>query len=146
MTLNPIAFAKEVNRQFLRYQLTSFPLSDPDLADQAKIMLGAVGEESQLVKGPYISLSRSFAEGKALKQLVDEKRLHPAVAGIADHPTMFAHQQAVFDAIASGNHCLISTGTGREKPRPFSILFWITALGCGMPMHHQGLSQLLYIQ
>ena len=119
MTLNPIAFAEEVNRQFLRYQLTAFPISDPDLAAQAKIMLGALGEESQLVKGPYISLSRSFADGKALEQMVKEKRLHPAVAGIADHPTMFAHQQAVFDAIAAGNHCLISTGTGSGKTEAF---------------------------
>jgi len=66
MTLNPIAFAEEVNRQFLRYQLTSFPLSDSDLARQAQVMLGGIGEESQLVKGPYISLSRSFAEGKCV--------------------------------------------------------------------------------
>jgi len=119
MTLNPIAFAEEVNRQFLRYQLTSFPLSDSDLARQARVMLGGIGEESQLVKGPYISLSRSFAEGKSLEALVKEKRLHPAVAGIADHPKMFAHQQAVFDAVTSGNHCLVSTGTGSGKTEAF---------------------------
>ncbi|MCA1917287.1 hypothetical protein [Methanospirillum hungatei] len=46
MTLNPITFAEHVNRQFLRYQLTTFPLSDPDLENQARNMLGANGEES----------------------------------------------------------------------------------------------------
>jgi hypothetical protein len=28
MAINPIAFARAVNEQFLRYQLTAFPLSD----------------------------------------------------------------------------------------------------------------------
>jgi len=119
MTLNPITFAEHVNRQFLRYQLTAFPLSDPDLEAQARKMLGANGEESHLVKGPYISLSRSFAEGSLLSDLVKENRLHPAVAGIADHPRMFAHQQAAFDAVTAGKHCLVSTGTGSGKTESF---------------------------
>ena len=32
---------------------------------------------------------------------------------------MFAHQQAVFDAVTSGNHCLVSTGTGSGKTEAF---------------------------
>lgn len=101
MTLNPNTFAEQVNRQFLRYQLTAFPLSDPDLENQARIILGASGEESHLVRGPYISLSRSFAKGSVLEDLVREKHLHPAIAGIADHPRMFAHQETAFDAVTS---------------------------------------------
>ncbi len=31
-TINPIQFASQVNQQFLDYQLTAFPLTDPDLA------------------------------------------------------------------------------------------------------------------
>ena len=119
MTINPIAFAQDVNRQFLRYQLTAFPLSDPDMAKQAKEMLGPRSTDSQLVKGPFVSLSRSFRQGKALKELVEESRLHPAVAGIAEHPVMFAHQEATFEAITSGRHCLVSTGTGSGKTEAF---------------------------
>ena len=119
MTMNPIAFAEEVNKQFFRYQLTAFPLSDPDLYLQARDMLGKGGEGSQLIKGPYISLSRSFEERSSLRELADEGRLHPAVAGIAEHPRMFAHQQAVFDAVKQGRHCLVSTGTGSGKTEAF---------------------------
>src|SRR5665647_692039 len=119
MTLNPISFADQVNRQFLRYQLTAFPLSDPDLASQAREMLGGFGEASQLVKGPYISLSRPFAEGALLDDLVSQGKLHPAVAGIAEHPRMFAHQQAVYEAYLAGKHCLVSTGTGSGKTESF---------------------------
>lgn len=119
MTINPIAFAQDVNRQFLRYQLTAFPLSDPDMARQAKEMLTGESADSQLVKGPYVSLSRSFRQGKSLKKLVEEGRLHPAVAGIAEHPVMFAHQEAAFNAVTAGHHCLISTGTGSGKTEAF---------------------------
>ena len=119
MTLNPIAFADEVNTQFLRYQLTAFPLADPDLAVQAHTMLGGMGTEAQLVKGPYVSLARSYAEGALLDDLVKAGALHPAVAGIAEHPKMFAHQQQVFDAVKAGWHCLVSTGTGSGKTEAF---------------------------
>lgn len=73
MTLNPITFAEHVNRHFLRYQLTAVPLSYPDLEAHARNMFGATSEESHLVKGPYISLSRSFAEGSVLSDLVKKK-------------------------------------------------------------------------
>jgi len=36
MAINPIAFARAVNEQFLRYQLTAFPLADEALARQAE--------------------------------------------------------------------------------------------------------------
>ena len=36
MAINPIAFARTVNEQFLRYQLTAFPLADEALARQAE--------------------------------------------------------------------------------------------------------------
>ena len=36
MAINPIAFARTVNEQFLRYQLTAFPTSDNELARQAE--------------------------------------------------------------------------------------------------------------
>ena len=34
MAINPIAFARAVSEQFLRYQLTAFPLADEALARQ----------------------------------------------------------------------------------------------------------------
>lgn len=119
MSLNPILFAEEVNRQNFRYQLTAFPLSDPELARQAKEMLGAKTYDKELVKGPYVSLSRPFAEGDLLEDLAKEGNLHPAVAGIAEHPRMFAHQQDVFNAVKKGHHCLVSTGTGSGKTESF---------------------------
>jgi len=119
MTINPIAFAEEVNQQFLRYQLTAFPLSDPEMARQAKEMLEGPDIDSHIVKGPYISLSRSFAEGEYIEVLIRNGLLHPAIQGIAEYPRMFAHQQEVLNAVKEGHHVLVSTGTGSGKTEAF---------------------------
>ena len=64
MTINPIAFAEDVNRQFLRYQLTAFPLSDPDMNRQAREMLGQGKRDSQrlAVSHPTVTLSTRRAD------------------------------------------------------------------------------------
>ena len=57
MSFNPILFANEVNKQFIRYQLTAFPLSDPNISEQVKKILSpGMLERSPLFKGPYLSL------------------------------------------------------------------------------------------
>jgi ATP-dependent helicase YprA (DUF1998 family) len=118
MALNPVQFAEHVNEQFLRYQLTAFPLSDPDLFAQAKEMLhGRLS--SPLFKGPYVSLSRAFRFGPTLQELADQGTIHPALAGIAPYPTLFAHQWEALKAVKADKHCLISTGTGSGKTEAF---------------------------
>lgn len=119
MAINPITFAERVNRQFLRYQMTSFPLSDQRIADQAnKQILGEHGS-SPLVKGPYISLSRAYKMGPAVSDLVEEGKLHPAIRGIAQYPNVFKHQAESLDAVQAGNHVIVSTGTGSGKTEAF---------------------------
>jgi hypothetical protein len=58
MAINPIAFARAVNEQFLRYQLTAFPLADEALARQAEESIRGGGTRpTPLIKGPYLSLA-----------------------------------------------------------------------------------------
>ena len=58
MAINPIAFARTVNEQFLRYQLTAFPIADEALARQAEESIrGAGARPTPLIKGPYLSLA-----------------------------------------------------------------------------------------
>jgi ATP-dependent helicase YprA (DUF1998 family)/SOS-response transcriptional repressor LexA len=120
MALNPIRFADDVNGQFRRYQLTAFPLADPELAAQARELLGEGGfDQSPLVKGPFLSLSRAFKQGAEFASLVDEGVIHPALAGIAQYPAMFAHQENVLRAVKEDLHPLVSTGTGSGKTEAF---------------------------
>ncbi len=116
--INPVKFAYQVNQQFINYQLTAFPLSDNDLADQARDMLKAkIG--SPLIKGPYVSLSRSFRLGRNLNDIARAGLVHAALPGLTEHPGLFAHQDKTLDEVMQGNHCLITTGTGSGKTEAF---------------------------
>ena len=118
MTLNPIRFSQDVNQQFLNYQLTAFALSDEDLALQARAILAGQGN-SPLIKGPYASISRAYQEGKSLRELADLGLVHPAVAGIAEYPVLFAHQQDTLESVKKGHSVLITSGTGSGKTEAF---------------------------
>lgn len=120
MTLNPIQFTRQVTDEFRRYQLTAFPLADPRLAEQARELLGASAfDRSPLTKGPYVSLARGFASGATVTDLASENVIHPTLAGIAEHPSLFAHQERTLRAALEGNHVLVSTGTGSGKTESF---------------------------
>lgn len=116
---NPIQFAHEVNTKFLNYQLTAFPISDPELGEQAKQLLKGELDFLPLIKGPYVSISKSFAWGKNLKDLAKQNKIHPALPGLTDFHQMFLHQDKALEAIQNNNHCLVSTGTGSGKTESF---------------------------
>jgi ATP-dependent helicase YprA (DUF1998 family) len=118
-TINPIQFAGQVNTEFLDYQLTAFPLTDPDLAAQARAMLRGILGRSPLIQGPYISLSKSFRLGADLRELAQAGIVHPALPGLAPYPILFAHQDETLRQVQAGHHCLIATGTGSGKTEAF---------------------------
>jgi ATP-dependent helicase YprA (DUF1998 family) len=118
-TINPIQFASQVNTQFLDYQLTAFPLTDPGLAEQARAMLRGVLGRSPLIQGPYISLSKPFRQGRDLRDLAKAGIVHPALPGLAPYPTLFAHQDETLQQVSADKHCLIATGTGSGKTEAF---------------------------
>ncbi|MFZ2955814.1 MAG: hypothetical protein WA705_02815 [Candidatus Ozemobacteraceae bacterium] len=71
MALNPISFTEQVVADFLRYQLTTYPLADADLHGQMKALPQL--EESRSTsfrRRPFASLSRPFKKGATIEQLV----------------------------------------------------------------------------
>lgn len=119
MPINPIQFANRVNEQFLNYQLTAFPLTDPDLARQAREQLKGGHGQSPLLNGPYVSLSKSYRRGEDLRDLAEEGLVHPVLPGLTEYPRLFQHQWETLKAVKDGKHCLIATGTGSGKTEAF---------------------------
>ena len=124
MALNPIAYTENVVRSFLRYQLTAYPFTDPNLYAQMRDLLSLdETRQSPLFKGPYVSLSRPFRQGAAIENLVAEKLLHPhllqRIPNEITHP--YSHQERAIRAMANGRTTLISTGTGSGKVRMLSL-------------------------
>ena len=63
--LNPITFTERVVSDFLRYQLTAYSFADERLHAQMRELLSLEKTRATpLLKGPYISLSRSFGAGR----------------------------------------------------------------------------------
>jgi len=120
MALNPIAYTEKIVSSFLRYQLTRFPFSDDRLYRQMRRLLRLEEtRDTPLLKGPYISLSRSFREGAAVDALVDEGVLHPFMRNLIPYEHLYGHQETAIRAIVEGRTTLISTGTGSGKTECF---------------------------
>ncbi len=120
MPINPVQFAHSVCSEFLRYLFSAFPLADPELAGQARKLLERPSSlDIPLVQGPFLSLSEAFAKGQSIQQMADAGVLHPVLPGLIGYPTMYLHQQQVFEAVRAGQHVLVSTGTGSGKTESF---------------------------
>jgi len=120
MALNPVAYTEKVISSFLRYQLTAYPFADESLYRQMRTLLSL--EETRhtpLLKGPYISLSRTFRQGAAVSDLIGEGLLHPLMERLITHPHVYGHQEKAIRAILSGDTTLVSTGTGSGKTECF---------------------------
>jgi ATP-dependent helicase YprA (DUF1998 family) len=120
MPINPVQFAHGVCDEFLRYLFSAFPLTDPEMAAQARKLLERPSSlDIPLVKGPFVSLSEAFAKGDPIEKLASTGRLHAVMPGLIGYPTMYLHQQQVFDAVRAGQHVLVATGTGSGKTESF---------------------------
>ncbi|MBI5445718.1 MAG: DEAD/DEAH box helicase, partial [Deltaproteobacteria bacterium] len=118
--LNPITYAEKTVGDFLRYQLSAYPFADADLHAQMRALLSLEQTRATpLMKGPYVSLSRSFRQGATVKDLVAEGILHPHLATLAPYSSVYGHQEKAIRAIQSGKPTLVSTGTGSGKTECF---------------------------
>jgi ATP-dependent helicase YprA (DUF1998 family) len=120
MPINPVHFAHGVCDEFLRYIFSAFPLSDPELAGQARKKLkGRSSLDIPLVRGPFVSLSEAFAKGEPVQKLAQQGVLHHVMPSLIGYPSMYLHQQRVFEAAKRGEHVLVATGTATGKTEAF---------------------------
>lgn len=118
--LNPVTYTEHVVRDFLRYQLTAYPFSDVRLHRQMRRLLNLEEtRQTPLMRGPYVSLSRTFRQGPPASELVREGILHPHMTNLVLYERLYDHQGRAIRAIAAGRTTLISTGTGSGKTESF---------------------------
>jgi len=120
--LNPITYTEQVVGDFLRYQLSTYAFADASLYQQMRDLLNLEQtRNTPLMKGPYISLSRTFEPGATLQQLVKEGVFHPHIPQLSPHQSAYLHQERAFRAIHTGKPTLVGTGTGSGKTECFQL-------------------------
>jgi len=120
--LNPITYTEEVVSDFLRYQLSTYAFADESLYRQMRELLNLEQtRNTPLLKGPFISLSRTFLKGASLDQLVCEGVLHPHIKQLSPYPAAYLHQEQAFRSIHAGKTTLVATGTGSGKTESFLL-------------------------
>ena len=120
MAVNPIAFTERVVDDFLHYQLSTYPLADPGLAEQLRALLKL--EETRktpLRRGPFVSLSRPFKPGALVAELVADGVFHPQMQVVVPYERLRKHQEQAIRAVHEGRTTLVSTGTGSGKTEAF---------------------------
>ena len=120
--LNPITYTEDVVSDFLRYQLSTYAFADDNLYRQMRGLLNLEHtRNTPLMKGPFISLSRTFMKGASLDQLVSDGVLHPHIRQLSPYPSAYLHQEKAFRSIAAGKTTLVATGTGSGKTECFLL-------------------------
>lgn len=120
--LNPITYTEDVVSDFLRYQLSTYAFADENLYQQMRELLNLEHtRNTPLMKGPFISLSRTFMKGASLEQMVKEGVLHPHIRHLSPYPGAYLHQEKAFRSIKAGRTTLVATGTGSGKTESFLL-------------------------
>ena len=104
MPINPVQFAHNVCDEFLRYLFSAFPLSDPELADQARKLLEerAVGDAAKRRQNGK-KLTAHGSERSAFAQTP------PCELGVIEHSSAGADY-----GLLTLVHIPGETGSGRE--------------------------------
>lgn len=105
-------------RSFIK---SSYRLADPQLREQFE---AHVNGADVLVKGPYVTLSRDFAPGPTLAELLADGCGHRDLAHLRwafeDQP-LFEHQGHSLRAAEAGRNIVVKTGTGSGKTESFLL-------------------------
>ncbi|MEW6246510.1 MAG: DEAD/DEAH box helicase [Nitrospirota bacterium] len=116
-----IESVRHLIEQYRSFIKSSYRLADPHLRAQFE---KHVNRAEVLVKGPYVTLARDFAEGERLDQLLASGCGHPALACLHwpfGAMALYAHQEDALRAVEGGRNVIVKTGTGSGKTEAFLL-------------------------
>lgn len=112
---------RELIAEYRRFLRTSYRFLDDHLRRQFEAHLE---QADVVVKGPYVTLSREFARGVTLRELVQQGTLVPELLRarwpFGDRP-LFLHQQRALEVGRAGRSFIVTTGTGSGKTEAFLL-------------------------
>lgn len=130
---NAIEIAETLKANFIRYLLTTFNVGrhEPELAAALRYGFEASGT---LFRGPFLELNPPYAPDFSLRDLVNQKIVHPHLLRFREDITpakerplppdrpLYKHQvNAIRKLIVEGRNLVIASGTGSGKTEGFLI-------------------------
>lgn len=112
---------RHLTDQYRSFIKSSYRLADPHLRTQFE---RHVDGADVLVKGPYVTLSRDFAHGPSLAEVLASGDGHPDLRRLNwpfGSERLFAHQAAALRAVEAGRNIIVKTGTGSGKTEAFLL-------------------------
>jgi ATP-dependent helicase YprA (DUF1998 family) len=116
-----IESVRHLIEQYRSFIKSSYRLADPTLREQFE---EHVNRAEVLVKGPYVTLARDFAEGQRLDQLLASGCGHPELARLHwpfGATALYAHQEDALRGVEAGRNVIVKTGTGSGKTEAFLL-------------------------
>lgn len=121
MRFSVVESVRHLIAQYRSFIKSSYRLADPKLRVQFE---EHVDHREVLVKGPYVTLARDFAEGQTLSQLLASGCGHPGLSRFNwpfGSSTLYAHQEKTLRAVETGRNAIVKTGTGSGKTEAFLL-------------------------
>lgn len=119
--LNPLDLKGRLKDALLSYTATALPISSlyPRLSGAFR---QALGDQAELVRGPYVEALPDFTKGPTMQDLVDDGSLHERWNRMPKDilsRRFHEHQARAFDLARANENYLVATGTGSGKTECF---------------------------
>jgi len=123
---NPITCSENIEQSYVDYIQTSFPIADKVYRNA---FVYELEKEGMVTKGPYLDIGSSYATGKTLSEMMDEKKVSHLFKTLETVPEkdrtlrlkrpLYLHQQEALEKAVAGKNLVVTTGTGSGKPECF---------------------------
>lgn len=121
MTFRPAESSKRIVDFYRNYLLTTFQTNNEEYNKQLKEELD---QEDKIAKGPFISMSDSFAKDKSISELVKEGILSKNILNLIKlnpERKLYEHQVEAIKKATAKKNLIVTTGTGSGKTECFLI-------------------------
>ncbi|WP_224984208.1 DEAD/DEAH box helicase [Geomonas agri] len=126
--IDAIEFNRDLKDTYKRYLFTSNMISDQD-QDLKNAFLSKLGDEYEIVRGPYVHATPCYRPAQSVRQLVGGQDDVKLAKGMLDLPhdvfdpdrPLYSHQVEGMNLLAKGRNLVVATGTGSGKTESYLL-------------------------